>query len=154
MSELDAIDRQILTELQRDGSLSIAELAERLNMTAPPCWRRVRKLKADGVLKRQVWEVDAEKIGLGITLYATVKLATHDAAATTAFREEIARIPEVTECYILLGSVDALLRISVPSMRHYEQLFYNRLSQVSGVRELHSSQVMSEVVRTLALPLL
>jgi Lrp/AsnC family transcriptional regulator len=150
---LDAIDRAILRALQADGSLSVNALAQRLGMTPPPCWRRMRRLKDLGVLQRQVWIVHPESVDLGITIYATVKLTTHDAAATTAFREEIALLPEVLECYVLLGSIDVLLKIVVRDVGYYETFFYNRLSQIPGVREVTSSVVMTEVKKTLALPL-
>lgn len=153
MSEsLDAIDRQILKHLQEDGSLSVADLAERLGMTAPPCWRRVRRLKDAGVLERQVWIVDPTSIGWDMVIYATVKLAAHDAGATLAFREQIRLLPEVLECYILLGSIDVLLKIVVRDMRYYEEFFYKKLSQLPGVREVNSSVVMTEVKKSGQLP--
>ena len=150
---IDAIDRLILGELQRDGSLSIAELADRIGMTAPPCWRRVRRLRETGILKRQLWELDPTKLGLGLTLYATVKLATHDAEATKAFREHVRDIPDIVECYILLGAIDVMIKIVVPDIHYYENFFYDRLSQIPGVREVNSSVVMSEVKRSTSLPL-
>ena len=150
---LDTIDRQMLALLQEDGSLSVAELADRLGMTAPPCWRRMRRLKDAGVLQRQIWLVDPPSVGLDIFLYATVKLATHDAAATQAFRERVGLLPEVLECYILLGSTDALLKVVVSDVKYYEEFFYRKLSQLPGVREVNSSVVMSEVKKTATLPL-
>lgn len=150
---LDLIDRTILKLLQEDGSLSVAELAERLNMTPPPCWRRVRRLKDLGVLKKQVWVVSPEAVGLDVTIFATVKLATHDEAATAAFREQVKLLNEIMECYILLGTVDTILKIIVPNIKYYEQLFYRKLSQLPGVREVNSSVVMTEVKQTSQLPM-
>ncbi|MES2059319.1 MAG: Lrp/AsnC family transcriptional regulator [Pseudomonadota bacterium] len=150
---MDVIDRQILEFLQEDGSLSVAELADRLGMTAPPCWRRVRRLKDAGILRSQVWTVDPASVGLDIVIYASVKLATHDAAATLAFREQIKLLPEILECYILLGSIDVLLKIVVSDIQYYEEFFYKKLSQLPGVREVNSSVVMSEIKKTTSLPL-
>jgi Lrp/AsnC family transcriptional regulator len=147
---LDAIDRKILTLLQADGALSVADLADRLGMTAPPCWRRVRRLKDAGVLQRQVWLVDPEAIGLNMVVYATVKLASHE--LTDAFRERVKEWPEILECYILLGTVDVLLRIVVKDIKYYEEFFFKRLSQLPGVREVNSSVVVTEVKRTFGLP--
>jgi Lrp/AsnC family transcriptional regulator len=151
--KLDATDRRILALLQEDGSLSVTELAERLGMTPPPCWRRVRRLKDEKILDRQVWLVDAKAVGLSVTIYAAVKLATHDSEATAAFRSRIRELPEVLECYILLGSPDALLKIVVADMGYYEKFFNARLSQIPGVREVTSSVVMSEVKKTTRVPL-
>lgn len=150
---LDTVDRRILSLLQEDGSLSINDLAERIGMTAPPCWRRVRRLKDEGILERQVWLVDAKSVGLSVTIYASVKLATHDREATTAFRDRIKALAEVLECYILLGTPDALLKIVVADIGYYEEFFYKRLSQIPGVREVTSSVVMSQVKNTTAIPL-
>lgn len=150
---LDEIDRSILRALQSDGGLSINALAQQLDMTTPPCWRRVKRLKDLGVLQRQVWIVDPESVDLNITIFATIKLATHDSSATTAFREHISRLPEVLECYVLLGSIDVLLKIVVRDVAYYETWFYERLSQIPGVREVTSSVVMSEVKKTHSLPL-
>lgn len=150
---LDSVDRRIIALLQEDGSLSVADLADRLGMTPPPCWRRVRRLKESGVLKRQIWEVDGATIGLGVTVYATLKLKTHDARATSEFREQIKMLPEVLECYILLGSVDVIVKMVVSDIKYYEQFFYERLSQLPGVREVNSSVVLTEVKRTARLPI-
>lgn len=149
---IDVIDAKILEALQEDGSLSVAQLADRLGMTPPPCWRRVKALKDRGVLARQVWQVNPESLSLNITIYATVRLAAHDAAATSAFRAEVGRFPEITECYVLLGGIDVLMRVVVPDIAYYETFFYERLSQLPAVREVTSSVVMSEVKRTTALP--
>lgn len=149
---LDVIDRQILAALQEDGSLSVSQLAERLGMTPPPCWRRVRRLKEENVLDRQVWLVNPEAVGLNVTIFAMIKLATHDSSATTAFRSRVQALPEVLECYILLGSSDALLKIQVKDMKYYEEFFYERLSQLPGVREVTSSAVMTVVKNTARVP--
>ncbi|WP_430388345.1 Lrp/AsnC family transcriptional regulator [Blastomonas fulva] len=152
MITLDTIDRRILSLLQTDGSLSVADLADRLGMTAPPCWRRVKRLKDQGILQRQVWIADPIALGLGTTIFATVKLATHDAQATSAFRDQVGVLPEVMECHILLGTIDVLLKIVVPDIKYYEAFFYDRLSQLPGVREVNSSVSMSEVKKSYTLP--
>lgn len=150
---LDAVDRRILSLLQQDGSLSVSELADRIGMTPPPCWRRVRRLMDRKILAQQVWIVDPKTVGLNLTIYASVKLTTHDTAATAEFRSRIGTLPEVLECYILLGSPDALLKIVVADMNYYEEFFYKRLSQIPGVREVTSSAVMSVVKKTTRVPL-
>jgi Lrp/AsnC family transcriptional regulator len=149
---LDRVDQKILALLQKDASLSVAEVADHLGMTPPPCWRRIRRLRTEGYLERQVWLASPERLGLGVTIFATVKLAAHDRAATTAFRDKVQALPEVLECYILLGGIDVLLKLAMPSVKAYEAFFYERLSQLPGVREVVSSVVLSEVKRTTALP--
>lgn len=151
---LDKTDLRIISLLQEDGDLSISNLADLLGMTAPPCWRRVKALKDKGVLKRKVWEVDPHEIDLHVCIFATVKLAAHDLSATSAFRDEVQKIPEILECYILLGGIDVLLKVMTPDIEYYETFFYERLSQLPAVREVTSSVVMSEVKKMHALPLL
>ncbi|MBY8826202.1 Lrp/AsnC family transcriptional regulator [Sphingomonas colocasiae] len=150
---LDQTDRAILSLLQQDGSLSIAELADRLGMTPPPCWRRVKRLKDEGVLRRQTWIVDPEAIGINLIVYATIRLAAHDATATQQFRDRIKTWPEVLECYILLGAIDVLVKIAVKDIKYYEEFFFKKLSQLPGVREVNSSVVVSGIKDTTALPL-
>ena len=150
--ELDAVDRQILRELQRDGSLAINALADKLGMTPPPCWRRVQRLREAGILDRRIWLVDPAKLGLDTVIYVTVKLTTHDREATNAFREAVRELPEVLECYILLGAIDALLKVRVADVKDYERIFYDRLSQLPAVREFESSVVLSEVKLTHGVP--
>lgn len=149
---LDKVDRQILSLLQGDGALSVSQVAERLGMTPPPCWRRIRRLKDEGILRKQVWLVEPATIGLGVTVYATVRLTTHDKAATTAFRAKVQEYPEVQECYILLGAIDVLMKIVAADIKAYEDFFYNHLSQLPGVREVTSSTVLTKVKETTALP--
>jgi Lrp/AsnC family transcriptional regulator len=151
--KLDKVDLQILRILQSDGSLSASQVAERLGMTPPPCWRRIRRLKDEGILSKQVWLLDPAAVGLGVTIYASVKLATHDKRATTAFREKVQTYPEVQECYILLGSIDVLIKILAVDIKAYEDFFYNHLSQIPGVREVTSSVVLTKVKQTTALPI-
>ncbi len=153
MTTLDRIDREILARLQRDGDLSISELADQLGMSGPPCWRRVKRLKDEGVLTHRSWHVDPASVGLNVVVFATVRLATHDAAATTSFREKVLDIPEVMECYILLGTSDVLVKIVAPDIKAYEAFYYDVLSQLPGVRETTSSVVMSAVKQTSALPI-
>ena len=150
----DTINQQIIETLQRDGGLSISDLAKQLDMTTPPCWRRVNALKKKGILKQQVWLADPAALGLHVLVIATVKLVTHDSHATAQFKNEVQKIKEIVECYILLGERDAMLKIVVPSITYYEDLFYKRISQIPGVQEVVSSVIMSEVKHTTSLPIL
>jgi Lrp/AsnC family transcriptional regulator len=150
---LDGIDKTILRILQEDGSLSIADLADRLGMTPPPCWRRVRRLRDAGVLKRQVWIVDPDAVGLNVMLYATVKLATHDSDTMEAFKEQVRFLPEVLECSILLGRTDVIIKMIVTNINQYEHFFHEKLTKLPGVREVISGVVMTRVKESTALPI-
>ena len=153
MLTLDRIDREILRRLQEDGDLSISDLADQIGMSGPPCWRRVKRLRDEGVLAHRNWHVDPEKVVLNVVIFATLGLTTHDPASITAFQARIREIPEVLECYIMLGSIDVMVKVVARDIRGYEEFFYGTLSQLPGVRETTSSVVMTVVKHTGALPI-
>ncbi|MDX1299656.1 MAG: Lrp/AsnC family transcriptional regulator, partial [Pseudomonas sp.] len=120
LSTLDAYDRRILTLLQEDSSLSSAEIAEQVGLSQSPCWRRIQRLKEEGVIRRQVILLDRKKIGLNTQIFAEVKLNAHGRSNLTEFAEAMREFPEVLECYVLMGSVDFLLRIVTQDIEAYE----------------------------------
>jgi Lrp/AsnC family transcriptional regulator len=151
--KFDRIDRHILELMQSDASLSNVEIAERVGLSAPPCWRRIKRLIDAGIIDKKVNILNAKSLGLNVTIYATVKLSAHGRKTVNEFREQIRSYSEVTECYVLLGAVDVLLRIVISSVEAYEQFFNEHLSQISGVQEVNSSVVMTEIKHTTELPL-
>lgn len=152
-ASLDSYERKILKILQEDASLSIAAIAERVGLSPSPCWRRIDRLERDGFITRKVALVDRRKVGLNAQIFAQVKLNAHGRANLDEFADAIRGFPEVLECYVLMGSVDFLLRIVAPDIEAYEAFFFNRLSQVAGVQEVNSTVALSEIKSTTALPL-
>ncbi|MEC9067689.1 Lrp/AsnC family transcriptional regulator [Pelagerythrobacter marinus] len=150
---LDRYEKKILRILQEDVSLSTAAVAERVGLSVSPCWRRIDRLERDGFITRKVALVDRRKVGLNAHIFAQVKLNAHGRANLDEFAEAIRSFPEVLECYVLMGNVDFLLRIVAPDIEAYEAFFFNRLSQVPGVQEVHSTVALSEIKTTTALPL-
>jgi Lrp/AsnC family transcriptional regulator len=150
---LDRFERQILTLLQEDASLSTAEIAEKVGLSASPCWRRIDRLEREGYIRRRVALVDRRKIGLNAHIFAQVKLNAHGRAHLEEFAEAIRAFPEVLECYVMMGPVDFLLRIVASDIEAYERFFFNRLSQLPGVQEVNSTVALSEIKATTALPL-
>nr|WP_233582195.1 Lrp/AsnC family transcriptional regulator [Asaia sp. W19] len=153
LEDLDAIDRHLLQLLQKDASRSTAELAEAVGLSQAPCWRRIQRLKDAGILQKQVYLVDRRKIGLNAQLYALVKLTAHARANLAAFEEAIREFPEVQDCYVLLGSVDFILRIVTRDIESYEQFFLKRLALIPGIQEVNSMVALSEIKHTLELPI-
>lgn len=151
--ELDAFDKRILALLQEEATLSTAEIAERIGLSQSPCWRRIQRLKEEGVIRRQVTLLDRKKIGLNAQIFAQVKLNTHGRNHLTEFAEAIREFPEVLECHVLMGSVDFMLRIVTEDIEAYERFFFERLSQVPGVQEINSIVALSEIKSTTSLPL-
>ena len=130
-----------------------AALAEKVGLSASPCWRRVDRLEKEGFIKRRVALIDRRKVGLNAHIFAQVKLNAHGRANLDEFAEAIRGFPEVLECYVLMGSVDFLLRIVTPDIEAYERFFFNRLSQLAGVQEVNSTVALSEIKATTALPI-
>ena len=150
---LDAYEKRILRLLQEDASLSNAEIAEKVGLSASPFWRRIDRLEREGFIKRRVALLDRRKVGLNAQIFAQVKLNAHGRANLDEFAAAIRDLPEVLECYVMMGSVDFLLRIVAPDIEAYEKLFFNRLSQLPGVQEVNSTVALSEIKSTTALPL-
>lgn len=150
---LDVHERRILSLLQEDASLSVAALAEQVGLSQTPCYRRVDRLERAGIIKRRVVLVDREKVGLNAHVFAQVKLNAHGRANLDEFAAAIRDLPEVLECYVLMGPVDFLLRIVARDIKAYERFFFDTLSQLPGIQEVNSTVALSEIKSTTALPL-
>lgn len=150
---LDAYDKKILALLQEEATLSTAEIAERIGLSQSPCWRRIQRLKEEGVIRRQVTLLDRKKIGLNTQIFAQVKLNAHGRNHLTDFATAIGDFPEVLECHVLMGAVDFMLRIVTEDVEAYERFFFEKLSQVPGVQEINSIVALSEIKSTTTLPL-
>ena len=150
---LDRYEKRILALLQQDASLSTAAIAEQVGLSSSPCWRRIDRLEREGFIKRKVALVDRKKIGLNAQIFAQIKLNAHGRAHLDEFAEAIRAFPEVLECYVLMGSVDFLIRIVATDIEAYERFFFDRLSQLPGVQEVNSTVALSEIKATTALPI-
>ncbi|AXB78816.1 Lrp/AsnC family transcriptional regulator [Novosphingobium sp. P6W] len=153
MTTLDPYEIKILRELQRDSTLTMADLAERVGLSASPCWRRIDRLEREGIIKRRVAILDRQKVGLNAHVFVQVKLNAHGRAHLDQFAEKIRQFPEVLDCYVLLGSVDFMINIVAKDIEAYERFFFEKLSQLSGVQEINSTVALSEIKSTTQLPL-
>jgi Lrp/AsnC family transcriptional regulator len=151
--ELDQTDRRILDVLQADGTLSAAEVAAKVNVTATTCWRRITRLENAGVIKKRVALLDRDAVGLSVMLFAHVKLSTQGRDALAKFDQAIRKHPEVLECYTLMGEWDFLLRIVAKDIKAYETFFLDHLSRIPLVQSVHSSMVLTVVKEVTELPL-
>jgi Lrp/AsnC family transcriptional regulator len=150
---LDAFDVKILDALQSDATLSTAELAERVGLSQSPCWRRLTRLKKRGYILGQVTRLDRRKLGFYTLVLAHVKLSAHGRANLEEFSEQIARLPEVVECYAIMGAFDFFLKIVTRDIDAYEKFVFGVLSKLPALQEINSTIVLSEVKSTTALPL-
>src|SRR3712207_601201 len=113
---MDEMDLKILELLQEDASLTVAQVAERIGLSATPCWRRIQKLEEEGVIRKRVALLDARKLNVGVTVFIAVKTNQHNADWLQRFAAAVAEIPEVVEFYRMSGEVDYLLRVVVPDI--------------------------------------
>jgi DNA-binding Lrp family transcriptional regulator len=151
--ELDAIDRDILRALQRDGRLSNLDLARRIGLSPPATHARVRRLERTGVIARYVAVLDAEAAGFDLVCYVHVGLRGHGQAEVEWFREAIREVPEVLECHHVTGEHDYLLRVALRNRRDLERFLIERLAPFPGIARIQTSLVLREVKRTTELPL-
>lgn len=148
---MDLIDRKILATLQENASISVAELADRVGLSQTPCWKRVQRLEANGVILGRVALVSPEKIGLGLTVFVQVETGDHSSEWITRFAQTVSAMPEVMELYRMAGDVDYMLRVVVPDMAAYDA-FYKRLIGALPLKNVTSRFAMERIKSTTALP--
>ena len=149
---MDRIDRKILTLLQRNCALSVAEVSEQVGLSASPCWRRIQNLEAAGVIARRVALLDRQKLNLGVVVFVRIKTQDHSQSWLKGFAAAVEKIDEVVEFYRMTGDIDYLLRIVVPSIDAYDAV-YKRLIGIPGLADVSASFAMEEIKHTTALPL-
>jgi Lrp/AsnC family transcriptional regulator, cysteine-sensing transcriptional activator len=149
---MDAVDRKILAVVQEDASLSVAEVGQRVGLSSTPCWKRMQRLEADGVILRRVALVDPDKIGLGITVFVSVETNDHSQEWLKKFAELVGAMPEVMEFYRMAGDVDYMLRVVVPDMAGYDA-FYKKLIGTVPLKNVTSRFAMERIKQTTALPI-
>ena len=149
---MDAIDRKILAVVQDDASLSVAEIGQRVGLSSTPCWKRLQRLEADGVILRRVALVAPEKIGLGITVFVSVETGDHSNDWLKKFADVVSAMPEVMEFYRMAGDVDYMLRVVVADIAGYDT-FYKKLIASVPLKNVTSRFAMERIKSTTALPI-
>lgn len=150
---IDKIDLKILELMQQDGSLSTAEIADRVGLSQSPCWRRIQRLKKEGYIKSIVAIVDRQKLGLDMQVFAQVKMATLSDEERRRFVRAINEIPEIQECYSAFGEMDLIMKIVASDVNRYQEFVFDTLMKQSGVKEVQSLMTLSEIKCTTALAL-
>lgn len=142
---LDRIDRKILATLQDNGRISNVELARAVNLSPTPCLERVRRLESAGYIEGYSARLSAEKLGMGLTVFVQLTLDRTKPDVFDRFREDIADIPEITECHMVAGGFDYLIKIRTSDMNAYRNMLGDRLAALKSVLTTHSYVVMEEV---------
>lgn len=150
---IDSFDLKIMAHLQEEGAATAADVGAAVGLSQSPCWRRIQRLTDAGFIRRRVALLSRKLLGLDILVFAQVKLEAHGGNKVAEFRDAIRKIPEVQECYVLMGQVDFLLKVVTSDIESYEKLFFEEFSQLPGVREINSMIAVSSVKETTELPL-
>lgn len=153
MVDLDGIDWKIIDVLQKDANQSVAAIGEHVGLSQNACWRRIRRLEEEGILKARVALFDAEKLGFTLTVFAMIRVSEHSKQWIETFAEKIARQPEVVEFYRMSGDVDYMAKILARDIKHYDEI-YKRLISMGPIKDVSSSFSMEEMKLTSAVPVI
>ncbi len=151
MIDLDLIDRKIVAELMRDATLPVAQIADKAGLSQTPCWKRIQKLEANGVLTGRVALADAAKLGFGLTVFVGIEAPDHSADWREAFAKATGEIPEIMEVHRMAGEIDYLLRVAVADMIAFDRL-YKRLTDAVPIKNITSHFAMERIKFTTAYP--
>ena len=152
MNELDRFDQKILALLQRQGRITNQRLADQVELSAAPCWRRVNRLEQDGVIARYVALLDRERLGLGVMVYVHVSLTDHHTATLEQFDTFVDGSDNILECYTVSGEYDYLIRVVAAGVKELEVFLMEQLLRIPAVRTANTSFVLKQKKYTTALP--
>ena len=152
MLTLDASDRRILRVLQREADIGLEALGEKVGLSRNACWRRIKALDQAGVIKRRVAILDAEMLGLGLSVFIQIRTSDHAADWLEKFARAMREMPEILGAYRMTGDLDYLIRARVADVAAYDRL-YQRLIKKIDVSDISASFVMEELKETTELPL-
>ncbi|MDG1530470.1 MAG: Lrp/AsnC family transcriptional regulator [Paracoccaceae bacterium] len=151
-ANLDKIDHSILTALQKDATLSMDALAEKVHLSRNACWRRIRVMEEAGVIKARVALVDAEKVGFGLQVFVLIKAGAHDPKWLKHFHDAVRLMPQIVGAHRMSGDLDYVLRVRVGSVKDYDS-FYQDLIRRVPISDVSASFVMDDIKDTTELPL-
>lgn len=151
--KLDDKDIEILKLLQADARASTADIAEKVNMSQSPCWRRINQYEKSGIIKTKVSLLDREKLGMEMVVFTSINLSTTSTEILENFEREVVTFPEVMECYTMTGMMDYMLKVVTKDIRRYEIFVRTKLAQLPNIREIHSHVSVTKIKDTTELPL-
>jgi Lrp/AsnC family transcriptional regulator len=149
---MDRTDRKILALLQQDATLPVADVARRVGLSTTPCWRRIQKMEEEKIIERRVAILDPAKVDVGVTVFVSIKTDKHNSEWLKRFSEVITQMPEVVGFYRMSGQVDYLLKIVVPDIASYDEV-YKRLVSNIDIENVSSAFAMERIKDTTELPL-
>ncbi|MEX5410047.1 winged helix-turn-helix transcriptional regulator [Atlantibacter hermannii] len=150
---IDKIDRKLLSLLQNDCTLSLQALADAVNLTTTPCWKRLKRLEDEGIIQGRVALLDPEKLNLGLTAFVLIKTQHHSSEWYSQFVAVVSRMPEVLGFWRMAGEYDYLMRVQVADMKRFDDFYKRLVNQAPGLSDVTSSFAMEQIKYTTALPL-
>jgi Lrp/AsnC family transcriptional regulator len=150
-AEIDDLDRKILFEVQRDATLSVDQLSERISLSRNACWRRLKRLEDEGFITGRVALVDADKVGVGLSVFILVRTSHHETDWLAKFRAAVVSFPEITGVYRMSGDLDYVLRARVADVKAYDRLYQRLIARVP-LSDVSASFVMEEIKETTIVP--
>jgi Lrp/AsnC family transcriptional regulator len=151
--KLDRFDARILEALQKDATVSTADLAEQVGLSQSPCWRRISLLEERGVIRKRVALLSRERLGLDVLVLVQIKLTTHGWQSLPKFKQKIVSFPEVIQCFVMMGDIDFVLLVATRTIKDYNDFVQQKLSQIPGVNSVDSRIVLEETKNTTEFPL-
>lgn len=152
IEELTDVDLRIMEALQRDSSLSTSELGDKVGLSQSPCWRRLQRLREEGYIKGEVALIDRSKIGPSLFIFATLKVSSLTEEKRAEFLRKLEIIPEIVECYVIIGDRDVLIKVLSPTMEWYHKFIFKTLLKLPGVIDVNSIVTVNEMKYTTAIP--
>ena len=149
---MDQTDLRILRILQEDSSLPVSDVAKKVGLSASPCWKRIKKMHDEGIIKYQISVLDAERLGFGLTVFINIKTGEHSTNWLKEFSGTVTAMPEVMELHRIAGDVDYMLKVIVPDMAAFDA-FYKGLIGTAALTEVSSYFTMETIKETTALPI-
>ena len=150
---LTPVDIKILSLLQRDASLTAAEIAQQVNLSTSPCWRRINRLEKEGLIDKKVALLNLEKLGMDLVVFARIRLSKNDEISLQGFEAQVRSYDEVVECYTVTGSADYFLKIITRDIKHYDRFLRRQLIQIPAVRDINSNVAVTQIKYSTELPL-
>jgi Lrp/AsnC family transcriptional regulator len=150
---LSPTDIKILSLLQQDASLTAAEIAQQVNLSTSPCWRRINRLEKEGLIEKKVALLSLEKLGMGLVVFARIRLSKNDEDSLQVFEDTVRSFEEVVECYTVTGSADYFLKIITRDIKHYDRFLRRHLIQIPAVRDINSNVAVTKIKYSTELPL-
>jgi len=145
---MDSIDRKLLSLLQDDASMPLQDIAARVGLSANPCWRRIKRMESEGIIRARVAVLDPEKIGLNVTVFVRIKIREHTSEWVKRFASAIRSIAEIAECHRMGGDVDYMLKVIVADIAGYDRVYKELITRVPGLADVSALFSMERIKYT------